>query len=413
MNPKPVKVPANKKRRPLRLGLDTMMFWVVISLLAFGLLMLYSASWQYSVSIMGKEPSFLFKRQLIFLLIGSSAAIFVFFFDYRKLGKFVIPGMILMIVMLVLVIFYVNEVRLGARRGLFNGSIQPSELAKLMVIIYLAYWLNNHQEYLHKFSFGILPVGVILGISCVLIFLQPDISAAITILMIGGLMFFFAGGEFQHILIAMVAALIVVAFAVFVIKTGEERINAYILGLQDPSTASYHLTRSFEAIVRGGVFGTGIGRGNTKFTGLPVAPTDSIFSVIVEETGLLGASIIITLFLLFLWRGFYIAKRAPDMFGRLLASGITIWIFLEAFINMSVLVNLLPFAGNALPFISYGGSSLTMVLSGVGIILSVARQTAIENNEEEGRPLNAVVNLRGHDGRRNLSSSRRSSSTNR
>jgi len=411
MSRKSIKVDSRNKRRPLRLGVDAMMFWIVIALLSLGLLMLYSASWQYSVSIMGKEPSYLFKRQIMFLLLGSAAAIFVFFFDYRKLGKFVIPGMILMIILLILVIFYVNEVRLGARRGLFNGSIQPSELAKLMVIIYLAYWLNNHQEYLHKFSFGILPVGIILGISCGLIFLQPDISAAITILMIGGLMFYFAGGEMQHIIIALVAAIAVVAFAVFVIKTGEERVSAYILGLQDPSTASYHLTRSFEAIVKGGVFGTGIGRGNTKFTGLPVAPTDSIFSVIVEETGLIGASIIIILFVLFLWRGFYIARRAPDMFGRLLASGITVWIFLEAFINMSVLVNLLPFAGNALPFISYGGSSLTMVLSGVGIIMSVARQTAIEQNEEEGRRLNAVINLRRDDGRRNLPRSRRSSST--
>jgi len=412
MNAKTVKV-NQKKKQPLRLGLDTAMFWIVISLLAFGLLMLYSASWQYSVTIMGKEPSYLFKRQLIFLLLGSAAAIFIFFFDYRKMGKFVILGMILMIIMLVLVIFYVNEVRLGAKRGLFNGSIQPSELAKLMIIVYLAYWLNNHQQYLHKFSFGILPVGVILGIACGLIFLQPDISAAITILMIGGLMFFFAGGEMQHIIIAMVAALAVVAFAVFVIKTGEERISAYLLGLQDPSTASYHLTRSFEAIVKGGIFGAGIGRGNTKFTGLPVAPTDSIFAVIVEETGLIGASVIIILFVLFLWRGFYIAKRAPDTFGQLLASGITVWIFLEAFINMSVLVNLLPFAGNALPFISYGGSNLTMVLTGVGIILSVARQTAIEENFEEGRRLNAVINLRRDDGRRNLPRTRSSSSNSR
>lgn len=412
MSPKAIRVDQSKKRRPLRLGLDTMMFWVVIALLAFGLLMLYSASWQYSVTIMGKEPSYMLKRQFIWLLLGSAVAVFTFFFGYRRISKnLVVLGMIVMIIMLVLVIFYVNEVRLGARRGLFNGSIQPSELAKLMVIIYLAHWLNNHQAFLHKFSFGILPVSVILGISCSLIFLQPDLSAAITILMIGGLMFFFAGGEMQHIMIAMFVALIVVAFAIFVIKTGEERISAYILGLQDPSAASYHLQRSFEAIVKGGLFGVGIGRGNTKFTGLPVAPTDSIFSVIVEETGVLGATVIIILFVLFLWRGFHIAKRAPDMYGRLLASGITVWIFLEAFVNMSVLVNLLPFAGNALPFISFGGSNLTMVLTGVGIIMSVARQTAIDNNEQEGRPLNAVVNLRRDDGRRHVSSPRRSSST--
>ena len=136
MSPKAIRVDQSKKRRPLRLGLDTMMFWVVIALLAFGLLMLYSASWQYSVTIMGKEPSYMLKRQFIWLLLGSAVAVFTFFFGYRRISKnLVVLGMIVMIIMLVLVIFYVNEVRLGARRGLFNGSIQPSELAKLMVII--------------------------------------------------------------------------------------------------------------------------------------------------------------------------------------------------------------------------------------------------------------------------------------
>ena len=126
MSAKSVKV-TNNKRRPLRLGLDTVMFWIVIALLAFGLLMLYSASWQYSVTIMGKEPSYLFKRQLVFLSLGCAAAVFIFFFGYRKISKFVVLGMIFMIILLILVIFYVNEVRLGSRRGLFNGSIQPSE----------------------------------------------------------------------------------------------------------------------------------------------------------------------------------------------------------------------------------------------------------------------------------------------
>jgi cell division protein FtsW len=171
------------------------------------------------------------------------------------------------------------------------------------------------------------------------------------------------------------------------------------------------VVRSFEAIVRGGLFGAGIGRANTKFTGLPVAPTDSIFAVIAEETGIVGAVIVIILFIAFLWRGLTIARNAPDMLGQLLAAGITVWIFLEAIINMSVLVNLLPFAGNALPFISYGGSNLTMALVGVGIVMSVARQSSINNNEEERRPLNAVVSVRRDDGRRRVSGARRSSSS--
>ena len=232
-----------------------------------------------------------------------------------------------------------------------------------------------------------------------------------TIFFIGGIMFFLGGGEIRQIIFALAVAVIGVLIILSFYTTGQERIATYISGLEDPSTASYHLTRSFEAIVRGGIFGAGIGRANTKFTGLPVAPTDSIFSIIAEETGIFGASIVILLYIIFLWRGLTIAKNAIDPLGQLLAAGISIWIFLEAFINMSVLVNLLPFAGNALPFISYGGSNLMVVLTGVGLVLNVGRVTAIHNNEEEGRPLNAVVNMRRDDGWRSVPRNRRSPST--
>ena len=403
MSGKSVPVEYKNKRRPLNLGVDVPLFLAVIALIVFGLLMLYSASWEYSVSIMGQRPSYMLERQVRFLILGAIAAVAAFFFDYHRIKKFVIPMMVVTLIMLLLVIFYVNEVRLGARRGLFQGSIQPSELAKLVVIIYLAFWLHAKKDLLHEFSFGLLPMAAILGISSALILFQPDLSAAATIFIIGGLMFYMGGGDIRQILPSLLVALFVGVLLISVYSTGQERISSYVEGIRDPKMASYHVVRSFEAIVRGGLFGSGIGRANTKFTGLPVAPTDSIFAVIAEETGIFGACLIITLYIFFLWRGLTIARRAPDMLGRLLAAGITVWIFLEAVINMSVLVNLLPFAGNALPFISYGGSSLTMVMVGVGIIMSVARQTAIKNNEEERRPLNAVVNLRRDDRRRSLS----------
>ena len=411
MSQKSIPVEHKQKRRPLYLGVDVPMLITVVALLGFGLLMLYSASWEYSVSIMDQSPSYLLERQLRFVVIGGAAAVFAFFFDYHRIKKFVIPMMLVTLLMLMLVIFYVNEVRLGARRGLFEGSIQPSELAKLVVIIYLAFWLQAKQHLLHEFSFGLLPMAAILGISSAMILFQPDLSAAATIFVIGGLMFFMGGGDMRQIIPSLVVALVVGMLLILVYSTGQERISSFVEGIQDPKMASYHVVRSFEAIVRGGLFGVGIGRANTKFTGLPVAPTDSIFAVIAEETGILGAIIIIILFIVFLWRGLTIAQNAPDLLGQLLAAGITVWIFIEAVINMSVLVNLLPFAGNALPFISYGGSSLTMVMAGVGIIMSVARQTSIKNNEEERRPLNAVVSVRRDDGRRRVSGARRSSSS--
>ena len=413
MSAKSIPVKHKNKRRSLYLGLDVPMFFTIVTLLAFGILMLYSASWQYSVTVMGENSSYMVIRQARFLALGCVLAIFVFYFDYHRIKKFVIPLMIFTLILLLMVIFYVEEVRLGAKRGLFSGSIQPSELAKLVIIIYLAFWLHAKQDYIKNVKFGLVPMAIILGTSSGLIFIQPDLSAAVTIFIIGGIMFFLGGGETRQIIFSLLLAIAAVLLILTFYETGKERIATYLSGLDDPTTASYHLTRSFEAIVRGGVFGVGIGRANTKFTGLPVAPTDSIFSVIAEETGLIGATFVILLFVVFLWRGLFIAKNAPDLLGQLLAAGITIWIFLEAFINMSVLVNLLPFAGNALPFISYGGSNLTMVLIGVGIVLNVGRVTAIQNNEEEGKPLNAVVNLRRNDGWRSVSRNSRPSSARR
>jgi cell division protein FtsW len=407
MSTKSVHVDQKRKRHPLYLGIDSPLLLTVIALLVFGLLMLYSASWGYSVQIMGQHPSYLFQRQLRFLVGGSILAIIAFYFDYHRIKKLVIPMMLATLVLLLMVIYF-NEVRLGARRGLFQGSIQPSELAKLVVVIYLAFWMNAKKDVLHELSFGLLPMAAILGISSALILSQPDLSAAVTIFAIGGLMFFIGGGEMRQIIPAMIVALAIGVLLILVYSTGQQRISDFIDGIRDPMLASDHLVRSFEAIVRGGLFGVGIGRANTKFTGLPVAPTDSIFAVVAEETGVLGASIVVLLFILFLWRGLAIARNAPDLLGQMLAAGITIWITLEAAINMGVMVNLLPFAGNALPFFSLGGSNLVTALVGVGILMNVARQTAIQNNEEERRPLNAVVSLRRDDGRRRVSRPRRS-----
>lgn len=394
------------KRRLLHLGLDVPMIVIVLTLVLFGLLMLYSASWEYSVSIMGERPSFLFEKQLKFLALGLCAAAVLTFWDYQKLKPFVVPAMILTLILL-LVIFYLGEIRLGAIRGLFAGSVQPSELAKIVVILYLSFWLSSKQEKLHLLSFGLIPLAAILGVTGSLILLQPDLSAAATIVVIGGLMFFMAGGEIRQIIPSIFIMMIVGLIVILVFSTGRERLGQFMQGLQDPMSASYHVKRAFEAIVRGGFWGVGIGRSTTKFTGLPVAPTDSIFVIIVEETGLIGAGFVLLLFLAFLWRGLTIAHRAPDALGRLLVAGISVWIFLEAIINMSVLVNILPFAGNALPFISYGGSNLVTVLAATGLIQSVARVSAFAT-EEEGRPLNAVVDLRRNDGWRGVSRSRNS-----
>jgi cell division protein FtsW len=192
-----------------------------------------------------------------------------------------------------------------------------------------------------------------------------------------------------------------------VIHTGEARINSYIAGLKDPIQASYQVRRSLEAVVRGGLFGVGIGQGTVKLTGLPVPHMDSIFAIIVEETGMLGATFVMVLYGIFLWRGLTIAKRAQDQLGSLLAGGLTIWIVMEAAINMAVIIGLFPVTGNVLPLISYGGSNMVTTMAAIGIIMSVARNSTIKQIEK-GDSLGAVVNLRRRDRRRRVSRPRRS-----
>ncbi|HEY3344550.1 MAG TPA: putative peptidoglycan glycosyltransferase FtsW [Anaerolineaceae bacterium] len=399
---------ANVIQRPLRLRIDIPLLLTVITLLVFGLLMVYSASWDYSRAL-GQAPTFTFYRQLGWAAAGVVIAIILAVIDYHYWRKFLVPILAGTVIMLLMVL-WINDIRLGAARSLTGGSIQPSEVAKLATIIYLAFWLSSKRENLNNVSFGLIPLGAILGLTGGLVLLQPDLSAAATVFVMGGILFFLAGGEWRQIIFVFVAALIAGFIVVKISATGNARLTSYLDGLRDPIQASYHVRRSLEAVVNGGWFGVGIGRAQTKFTGLPVAPTDSIYAVITEETGLLGAAGVIILYIVLLWRGLVIARRAPDQLGSLLAAGLSLWIFLEAVINMAVIVGLVPFAGNALPFISAGGSNLTASLAAIGILMSISRQST-ERSMQEERTFSAVVNMRGRDGGRRVPGARRSSST--
>jgi len=392
--------------RPLRLGIDVPMLLAVAFLLGFGLLMVYSASWQPSM-LRNEDPAYYLINQLKWVVIGVCGGAFMMYFDYRRWRKWAVPIMLLTLAMLMTVLIF-GEMRYNSKRTLFGGSIQPSELAKVVVIMYLSYWLTSKREVLNNVRFGMLPMAVILGLTAGLILLQPDLSATITICVLGVLLFYLAGVETKQILLIFLIVAVLGALLIAVSDTGQARIEQYIAGLRDPGTASLHIQRSIEAVVRGGFFGVGIGKGSTKFS-LPVSHTDSIFAVIAEETGLLGAGVVVILYLVFMWRGLKIAAQATDFTGKLLASGLTLWIVMEAILNMGVMVNLFPFAGNALPLISAGGSSLTMTLGAVGLIFSVARVSSREKHEQEGRTFGAVVNLRRGDRRGRVSRAHRPS----
>ena len=394
-------------RRPR--SVDMPLLLAVTGLLVFGLIMLFSASWDFSL-MMDKPPTYMFMRQLLWLGIGGLGMLVLSLIDYHQWRRLVVPAMLVTILMLIAVLL-MKEIRFGAKRSFFEGSVQPSELAKIISVIYLSVWLYAKRESLHVISFGLLPLGVILGIIGGLIFLQPDLSAAGTVLLMGGMLFFLAGGDMKQIIFLLVATFAVAWLVVQFSATGQERLVAFVEGIKNPTNASYHVLRSFEAIVQGGFFGVGLGQSQSKMTGLPVPPTDSIFAVIAEELGVVGVIFLMGLYAMLVWRGMVIARRAPDMLGTLLASGLVAWLGVEALINMAVMVGLMPFAGNALPFISAGGSSLTMSLAAVGILLNVSRQRGAATQVEEDnewRSFGAVVNLRGRNGRRRVSRPRRS-----
>src|SRR5512138_13468 len=392
-------------------GVDIPLILTVIALLVFGLIMLYSASFDFSYKEYGSS-TYMFMRQVRWMALGILVVFVLSLFDYHNWRKVVVFAMLATIALLATVLF-INEIRLGASRTLFQGSYQPSEVAKLIAVIYLSVWLYAKRDFLHDVSLGLIPLGVILGIIGGLIYLQPDLSAAGTVLILGGLLFFLAGADIKQIVFLMILAVLIGWFIVQFSVTGQERVVSFLAGLQDPTHASYHVQRSFEAIIKGGVFGVGLGQADTKLTGLPFAPTDSIFAVVAEELGLFGSMLLMGLYASLVWRGLTIARRAPDMLGTLLASGMTFWIGIEALINMAVMVGLMPFAGNALPFISAGGSNLVSTLCAIGIMVNISRQsgeiTKLEN--DEWRSFGAVIDLRGRNGRRGVSRARRSQRT--
>ena len=393
------------RHRSVHLKIDVPLLVVSITLGIIGLLMVYSASWDYSFQLFGSSTQ-IFQRQVLWLALGVVVAAILVFFDYRIYRKLAVPFMIFSIALLVLVLV-LSDVRNNAVRTLLGGSIQPSELAKLVMIIYLAVWLFSKREQLSDVNFGLIPLAGILGVVGGLIFVQPDLSAVITLFAMGGIMFFLAGGDLKQIGFLLLLALLFGWVIVALNSTGSERVSSYLAGLRDPFDASYHVRRSLEAFVKGGWFGAGIGNSETKLTGLPVPPTDSIFAVIGEETGVFGATVMVVLYTVILWRGLGIARRAPDGLGTLLAAGLSIWLVMEAMVNMAVMVGLLPFAGNALPLISAGGSNLVVTCMAIGILLNISRLT-VKTREEEEKSFGEMVNLRRWDRRQRVSRSRRS-----
>jgi len=395
------------KRRPPRLQIDVPLVLILITLVAFGLLMMYSASWDASLKITkGISPTYLFFRQLMWVGIGVVCMVIMFWMDYHHWHRFSIAAMGVSLLGLFAVLIY-GETFGDTNRSFYGGSYQPSELAKIVVVIYLAVWLYAKRDQLENIHFGLFPLAAIIGITSGLILSQPDLSAAAVVLLMGGFMFFLAGSTpFQTGILLSIATSVGYLFLRFN-PTDNPRISDFMVGWASVADSNWHVQKALIAFSRGEWFGVGFGRGITKFTTLPFPHTDSVFAVIAEETGVFGASIVVILFALLLWRGLVIAKNAPDGLGSLLAAGLTLWIVLEAFMNMASLMGLMPFAGNTLPFFSLGGSNLVMSLVALGIVLNVSRLSEKQKEEENRRAFSAIVDLRRRNRRRRVSRARR------
>jgi len=382
--------------------LDKPMIIIVAILLVIGAGMVYSTTFDWSYQQRGSSMAFFLENHVVNMIAGIVALIFFTLVDYRFWRRFSI-WLLLATIGALLAVAVFGDVTFGARRALIGGRFQPGELAAFAVILYMAAWLGSPRANPGSFFYGLLPFGVIVGIIAGLLAIQPDLSTALIVSLIAITMFFLAGAKMWHL--GTIVAIGLVAGVIFVqlFPYAQVRLNDYITSLSDPTRSSYHTQQAIIAFVNGGWLGRGLGQSQQKIASLPAPHTDSIFAVIGEELGVAGASLVIVLYIIFVVRGFQVARRSVDPFGALMAIGFTIWVAVQSLLNIAVMTAVVPASGLPLPFISYGGSSLLMLMSGVGMMLSISRIATQRRLTDGRRSLNATYDRGGGNGRPRLS----------
>jgi cell division protein FtsW len=360
---------------------DYVLVLAVAGLVIIGLMMVYSATFDWSYQEHGSSFH-IASRQFLWVGLGVVALVAVASVPYDRWRQVAVLVMGATLVLLILVLF-VGEERFGARRTFLNGSVQPGELTKLAMVIYVAAWLASKGEQIRDVTYGLIPFAVLIGVVAGLIVMQPDVSTAVLIVLTALAMFFFAGADvFQ---LAAGGAVSVITFLVLInqLPYAKQRLLEWLEVWRDPTRVGYHIQQALIALGSGGPFGVGLGQGQQKIGYLPAPHTDSIFAVLGEETGFVGCLVVIGLFVLLAHRGFKIALEAPDAFSALLACGVTCWLTFQALANIAVMAGLIPFTGIALPFISSGGSAMVISLIGVGLLLSISRGKRVGRRAEK------------------------------
>ncbi len=376
-----------KRKLEKKLSFDYFLLLITGLLVTIGLMAIFSASAPYSY--IGRESSYVYlKNQLKWVIVGILFLFLVSKFNYRWYQK--LDRIIIFLVLLSLCAVYFpgisRQIR-GTYRWITLGSFrfQPSELAKIGLIIYLSSSLIRKKDKLNSFVNGFLPFFIIISLIFLLVAMEPDLSSAIIIATVGFAVLYAGRAKISHILYVAFLAIVPLYFFIFEVGYRKGRILAFLDPESDPQGIGFQLIHSKISLGAGGLWGLGAGRGREKLFYLPTPHTDSIFAVIGEEFGFIGTSLIIALFLLIAMRGIKIAREAPDDLGKLLALGLTFLLCLQAVINMGVATAILPTTGTTLPFISYGGSSLIICLAAVGILLNISRKRENVRSGSKGK----------------------------
>ncbi|WP_338134394.1 putative lipid II flippase FtsW [Cohnella candidum] len=376
---------------------DFLLLILTLLLVGFGLVMVFSASSSMTVvsAKFGNDALYFTKKQLLWAGLGTFVMLMLMNVHYEKFKKWFAPFLFLTIGMLVVVLFVADNIN-GARSWLGIGGfgIQPTEFAKLAVILYLAAIITKKDEKFREFKRGLLPVLIVLFVIVLLILMQPDVGSCLILMLCAAAVIFAGGSNLKQYftIVGVAAGLGILGASIYTMSHPGggfrgARFTAFLNPLADEKNTGYHLVRSLEAFGHGGLTGAGLGHSVQKLFYLPYAYNDFIFAVIAEELGFIGTTVFLLFYILFLWRALIVALRCPDVYGTLVGIGIVSLISIQALINMGGVSGAIPVTGVTLPFISYGGSSMLMTLFSMGILLSISREyNRVGTKEKDRRP---------------------------
>lgn len=365
------------------MGIDLPFCIIILILLTIGTIMMFSASYAFSYYTQGDSYYYLV-RQLIFIVLGLVGMTIMSFFNYNKLHKIapIVLGIAYIALIVVLVLPGTNGVKRWIPLGMFN--IQPSEVAKFAIILFFAHWASKYYNKMHLARYSVLPGVVVFGTVALLLFLEPHYSGIVIIAMLTVLMLYIGGMKAKYLIVgfAVMVGLVLILAMTGGLSYAMSRMDGWGQALEytteDMWQSTWQTRNSLYAIGSGGLWGLGLGQSRQKYLYLPEPQNDFIFAIVVEELGLIGATMILLIFALLVWRGITLSLRAKDKFGKLLGIGLTSQIGIQVVLNILVITDWLPNTGISLPFFSYGGSSLIMLLAQMGIVLSISRTANIE-----------------------------------